>query len=81
LAEDPFVDVVKTLIQPALDTTASIRTQTKMYEDMTKIPGGPLNFIETSNRRLDEIQLTVLAVIRGEVRDQLYYRILNKFMN
>jgi len=68
IAEDTFIDVVKLHVRPAIDKVASIRTQTQIYEDMERIPGGPTNFIETSLKVLESIEENELRRIREEVR-------------
>lgn len=46
---------------PAHEKMQSIKKQTKIYEDMKRIPGGPQNFMSTSLKAVEEIRRKILS--------------------
>ena len=67
LLEDPLIGLIKTRMRPVLERVASIRTQTSQYEKMDHVPGGPTNFMMTTQKELDKIEYEQLLLITLEV--------------
>jgi len=67
LEENPLENILKTRLRPIQERVASLRTQTRIYEQMQRIPGGPTQFISSTLKELEEIYYEKIRALDDEV--------------